>query len=211
MQHPSQSAFANSPDRCPTRRRPKCCRSGLLQQLFFLMEAYDGLSGAIGERPGFTGHWASGLTTACSLGYRDANRVLSTQLVDAVQLIADPTELPAPVDGDRGFGNLDKAKLFARTLRQRGPAGAPLNASRSPTINSFLEHHHLTDIDESSGRARPRIRLFYGIDVKCVFDRKALPLFEKQLAGFDEFSCLSGCYDLTKAEERFLSKQIADR
>jgi len=37
-------------------------------ELSFLMEAHDGLSGAIAERAGFKGLWASGLSISCSLG-----------------------------------------------------------------------------------------------------------------------------------------------
>src|SRR3569833_4355578 len=74
------------------------------RELSFLMEAHDGLSGAIAEQAGFRGVWASGLSISCALGYCDVNEVLWTQVVDAVERIVDSTELPVLVDGVCGFG-----------------------------------------------------------------------------------------------------------
>ena len=125
------------------------------QQLCFLMEAHDGLSAAIAERAGFRGLWASGLSIACSLGYRDANEASWTQVVDAVERIVDSTELPVLVDGDSGFGNFNNARLLARKLRQRGAAGVALEDKGFPKMNSFVgDQHPLADVDEFSGRLR---------------------------------------------------------
>ncbi|WFU45244.1 isocitrate lyase/phosphoenolpyruvate mutase family protein [Bradyrhizobium sp. CB82] len=119
------------------------------------MEAHDGLSGAIAQRAGFKGLWASGLSIASSLGYRDANEASWSQLVDVVERIVDSTELPVLVDGDSGFGNFNNARLLARKLRQRGAAGVALQDSRFPKMNSFVgERHAIADIDEFSGRLR---------------------------------------------------------
>ncbi|WP_426426353.1 phosphoenolpyruvate mutase [Bradyrhizobium genosp. A] len=119
------------------------------------MEAHDALSGAIASRAGFKGLWASGLSIASSLGYRDANEASWSQLVDVVERIVDSTELPVLVDGDGGFGNFNNARLLARKLRQRGAAGIALEDSCFPKINSFVgDRHPLADIDEFSGRLR---------------------------------------------------------
>ncbi|WP_028351393.1 phosphoenolpyruvate mutase [Bradyrhizobium murdochi] len=125
------------------------------RELSFLMEAHDALSGVIAKRAGFKGLWASGLSIACSLGYRDANEASWNQLVDVVERIVDSTELPVLVDGDGGFGNFNNARLLARKLRQRGAAGIALEDSCFPKMNSFVgDRHPLADIDEFSGRLR---------------------------------------------------------
>ncbi len=130
--------------------RAQVCSSS---ELSFLMEAHDGLSAAIAERAGFKGLWASGLSIACSLGYRDANEASWSQLV--VERIVDSTELPVLVDGDGGFGNFNNARLLARKLRQRGAAGVALEDSCFPQMNSLVgDRHPLADIDEFSGRLR---------------------------------------------------------
>lgn len=91
-----------------TRRSPieelraEICSNG---ELSYLMEAHDGLSARNAERPGFKGLWASGLSIASSLGFRDANEASWSQLVESVERIVDSTELPVLVDGDGGFGN----------------------------------------------------------------------------------------------------------
>ncbi|MGY4304162.1 phosphoenolpyruvate phosphomutase [Bradyrhizobium sp. USDA 4369] len=123
--------------------------------LTFLMEAHDGLSSAVAERAGFKGLWASGLSIACSLGYRDASEASWTQLVDVVERMADSTRLPMLVDGDSGFGNFNNARLLARKLRQRGAAGVALEDKQFPKMNSFIgDCHPLADTNEFSGRLR---------------------------------------------------------
>nr|WP_253075629.1 MULTISPECIES: isocitrate lyase/phosphoenolpyruvate mutase family protein [unclassified Bradyrhizobium] len=73
------------------------------------------------ERSGFKGLWASGLSIASSLGFRDANEASWSQLVESVERIVDSAELPVLVDGDGGFGNFNPASLhasFARLARR---------------------------------------------------------------------------------------------
>ncbi|WP_449382500.1 isocitrate lyase/phosphoenolpyruvate mutase family protein [Bradyrhizobium sp. UFLA05-112] len=91
--------------------RPQVCSN---DDLSFLMDAHDGLPGAIAQRAGFKGLWASG-----SLGYRDANEASWSQLVEVVERIVGSTELLVLVDGDSGFGNLNNARLLARRVGSR--------------------------------------------------------------------------------------------
>lgn len=124
-------------------------------ELDFLMEAHDALSAAIVERAGFGGLWASGLSIASSLGFRDANEASWTQVVDVVERMADATTIPILVDGDSGFGNFNNARLAALKLFQRGAAGICLEDKGFPKMNSFVgERHPLADIAEFSGRLR---------------------------------------------------------
>ncbi|MGY3131147.1 phosphoenolpyruvate phosphomutase [Bradyrhizobium sp. USDA 4501] len=157
MQDQPHSILANHPERSAdlsiaAQLRSEICSSS---QLSFLMEAHDGLSAAIAERAGFKGLWASGLSIACSLGYRDANEASWSQLADAIERIVDSTQLPVLVDGDGGFGNFNNARLLARKLHQRGAAGVTLEDSCFPKMNSFVGNRHpLADVDEFCGRLR---------------------------------------------------------
>ncbi|SCB55668.1 phosphoenolpyruvate mutase [Bradyrhizobium shewense] len=137
--------------RADALRREVCSST----ELSFLMEAHDGLSAAIAQRAGFKGLWASGLSIACSLGYRDANEASWSHLVDAVERIVDSSQLPVLVDGDGGFGNFNNARLLARKLCERGVAGIALEDSCFPKLNSFVGNRHpLADVDEFCGRLR---------------------------------------------------------
>ncbi|WFU37092.1 phosphoenolpyruvate mutase [Bradyrhizobium brasilense] len=132
-------------------RAQVCCSS----EISFLMEAHDGLSAAIAGRAGFKGLWASGLSIASSLGYRDASEASWSQLAGVVERIVDSSQLPVLVDGDGGFGNFNNARLLARKLRQCGAAGVALEDSCFPKTNSLLGNRHpLADVDEFSGRLR---------------------------------------------------------
>ncbi|WP_409997250.1 phosphoenolpyruvate mutase [Bradyrhizobium cosmicum] len=157
MKRQPKSVLANGPDRCTASSPAEMLRAQVCSnlELSVLMEAHDGLSAAIAERAGFKGLWASGLSIACSLGYRDVNEASWSQLVDAVERIVDSTKLPVLVDGDGGFGNFNNARLLARKLRQRGAAGVALEDSCFPKMNSLIgDRHPLADIDEFSGRLR---------------------------------------------------------
>lgn len=124
-------------------------------ELEFLMEAHDALSAAVVQRSGFKGLWASGLSIASSLGFRDANEASWTQVVEAVERMADVTTVPILVDGDSGFGNFNNARLAALKLFQRGAAGICLEDKGFPKMNSFVgDRHPLADIKEFSGRLR---------------------------------------------------------
>jgi phosphoenolpyruvate phosphomutase len=124
-------------------------------RLGFLMEAHDALSAAVVQRCGFEGLWASGLSIASSLGFRDANEASWTQVVEVVERMADVTNIPILVDGDSGFGNFNNARLAALKLYQRGAAGICIEDKAFPKMNSFIGGRHaLADIAEFSGRLR---------------------------------------------------------
>ncbi|WP_315766432.1 MULTISPECIES: phosphoenolpyruvate mutase [unclassified Bradyrhizobium] len=176
MQPQKQSVVANGHDhhaatRVADKLRDQICSN---RDLTFLMEAHDGLSGAIAERAGFKGLWASGLSISCALGYRDANEASWTQLVDVVERMVDSTDLPVLVDGDSGFGNFNNARLLARKLQQRGAAGLALEDKGFPKMNSFVgDRHPLADTGEFSGRLRA-VRDTVGDDLVLVARIEAL-------------------------------------
>jgi len=124
-------------------------------ELSFLMEAHDALSAAVAERAGFKGLWASGLSIASSLGYRDANEASWTQVADAVERMADSVSIPILVDGDSGFGNFNNARIAASKLWQRGASGICLEDKGFPKLNSFVgDRHPLAEAAEFCGRLK---------------------------------------------------------
>ncbi|MFC7475030.1 phosphoenolpyruvate mutase [Dankookia sp. GCM10030260] len=121
----------------------------------FLMEAHDGLSAKIVEEAGFRGIWASGLTMSASLGLRDSNEASWTQVLDALEYMADATSLPILVDGDTGHGNFNNVRRFVRKLGERGLAGVCIEDKLFPKTNSFIgEGQALADVEEFCGRIK---------------------------------------------------------
>ena len=136
----------------PTRKLRELMTSS---ELTFLMEAHDGMSAAIAREAGFAALWASGLSISSALGYRDANEASWSDLVHAVERMADASHLPILVDGDSGFGNFNNARILAGKLLKRHAAGLCLEDKGFPKMNSFVgDRHPLADIDEFSGRLR---------------------------------------------------------
>jgi phosphoenolpyruvate phosphomutase len=153
--HPSLSgrqAAAHHATKIPSQLRTLVCDGS---KLSFLMEAHDALSAAIAEHAGFEGLWASGLSIASTLGFRDANEASWTQVVDTVERMADATAMPILVDGDSGFGNFNNARLAALKLWQRGAAGMCLEDKGFPKMNSFIgDRHPLAEMTEFCGRLK---------------------------------------------------------
>jgi phosphoenolpyruvate phosphomutase len=125
------------------------------EQLEFVMSAHDGSSARIVERAGFPAIWASGLSIATTLGARDNNEISWTQLVDAVEVIADSTSIPIIVDGDTGFGDFNNARRLVRKLCHAGAAGVCIEDKLFPKENSFVgDAHQLADVDEFCAKLR---------------------------------------------------------
>ncbi|MGA7806674.1 phosphoenolpyruvate mutase [Bradyrhizobium sp.] len=149
---PRRPYTATGAGEVPTLLRALVCDS---RELSFLMEAHDALSAVIAEHAGFEGLWASGLSIASTLGYRDANEASWTQVVETVERMADATSKPILVDGDSGFGNFNNARLAALKIWQRGAAGMCLEDKGFPKMNSFVgDRHPLADIKEFCGRLK---------------------------------------------------------
>jgi phosphoenolpyruvate phosphomutase len=124
--------------------------------LTFLMEAHNGLSARIVEEAGFEAIWASGLTLSASQGVRDSNEASWTQVLEAIEFMADATHIPILVDGDTGHGNFNNVRRFVTRLENRGAAGVCLEDKHFPKTNSFVnaEQQALADIEEFSGRIK---------------------------------------------------------
>jgi phosphoenolpyruvate phosphomutase len=123
--------------------------------LGFLMEAHNALSAKIVEEFRFEGIWASGLTIATTLGFRDCNEASWTQVLDVVETMADVTTIPILLDGDSGFGNFNNVRLLVRKLCQRGVAGICLADKPFPKLNSLVgDLQPLAAVDEFCGKIK---------------------------------------------------------
>lgn len=122
----------------------------------FICEAHNGISAKIVEEAGFSGIWASGLSISAQYGVRDNNEASWSQVLDAVEFMADATEIPILVDGDTGFGNFNNFRKFVRKLEQVGASGVCIEDKLFPKKNSFIDGHkqELADIGEFCGKIR---------------------------------------------------------
>lgn len=126
------------------------------RELAFLMEAHNGLSARIVEEARFSGVWASGLALSAAFGVRDCNEASWTQVLEAVEFMADATTLPILLDGDTGYGDFNNLRRLVAKLEQRGVAGVCIEDKVFPKSNSFIagEQQALADIDEFCGKIR---------------------------------------------------------
>ena len=136
-----------------TRALRQLLNSGSLE---FIMEAHNGLSARIVEEAGFAGIWASGLAVSAAFGVRDSNEASWTQVLEAVEFMADATSVPILLDGDTGYGNFNNLRRLVTKLESRGVAGVCIEDKLFPKTNSFIdgERQPLADIDEFCGKIR---------------------------------------------------------
>jgi len=124
------------------------------QQVEFLMEAHSGLSARIAEEAGFQGLWGSGLSLSAAMGVRDNNEASWTQVLEAVEYMADATSVPILLDADTGYGNFNNARRLVRKLESRGVAAMCIEDKLFPKTNSFIrgEAQPLAEIGEFAGK-----------------------------------------------------------
>lgn len=137
--------------------RNKAFRKELLsRETSFICEAHNGLSAKIVEESGFSGIWASGLSISAQYGLRDNNEASWSQVLDAVEFMADASTIPILVDGDTGFGNFNNFRKFVRKLEQVGASAVCIEDKLFPKKNSFIDGHkqELADIEEFCGKIR---------------------------------------------------------
>jgi len=123
-------------------------------RLEFLMEAHSGLAARIAEEAGFEGLWGSGLSISAAMGVRDNNEASWTQVLEAVEFMADAARIPILLDADTGYGNFNNARRLVRKLESRGVAAMCIEDKLFPKTNSFIrgEAQPLAEIEEFAGK-----------------------------------------------------------
>jgi phosphoenolpyruvate phosphomutase len=122
----------------------------------FMLEAHSGLSARIVEEAGFSGIWASGLALSAQHALRDNNELSWTQVIDALEFMADATSIPILLDGDTGYGDFNTMRRLVGKLEQRNVAGVCIEDKLFPKTNSFIqgEKQALEDIDTFCGKIK---------------------------------------------------------
>lgn len=139
------------------QRRTTTLRSHLFGPALHLFAGvHDALSARIAEEAGFSGLWASGLGISAQLGLRDANEASWTQVVEAVDHMAEATRVPVLVDGDTGWGDFNNVRRFVAKLEARGAAGVCIEDKVFPKMNSFQSNGReaLAQVGEFCSRLR---------------------------------------------------------
>ncbi|CCG88052.1 phosphoenolpyruvate mutase [Erwinia piriflorinigrans] len=119
------------------------------------MEAHNGLSAKIVEQVGFEAIWASGLSMSAAMGLSDRNEASWSQVINALEQMADNTHIPILVDGDSGFGNYLNVIRFVKKLKQINIFAMCIEDKMFPKINSFIgENQPLAPISEFCNKIR---------------------------------------------------------
>jgi phosphoenolpyruvate phosphomutase len=143
------------PPAVPATRHEVLRRLLTAPELFFLMEAHDGMSARIADAAGFPVIWASGLSISTALGIRDSDEASWSQTLSVVSRIVDASNVPVVVDGDTGYGNFNSARRFVRQAELIGASAVCLEDKVFPKMNSFVgDNHQLAPVGEFCGKLR---------------------------------------------------------
>ncbi|ULR30665.1 phosphoenolpyruvate mutase [Dickeya fangzhongdai] len=119
------------------------------------MEAHNGLSAKIVEHAGFEAIWASGLSISAAMGLSDRNEASWSQVINALEQMADNTSIPILVDGDSGFGNYLNVMRFVKKLKQININAVCIEDKMFPKVNSFIgENQALAPVNEFCNKIR---------------------------------------------------------
>ncbi|MBW1213774.1 phosphoenolpyruvate mutase [Pantoea allii] len=119
------------------------------------MEAHNGLSAKIVEHAGFEAIWASGLSISAAMGLSDRNEASWSQVINALEQMADNTSIPILVDGDSGFGNYLNVMRFVKKLKQININAMCIEDKMFPKVNSFIgENQALAPVSEFCNKIR---------------------------------------------------------
>lgn len=119
------------------------------------MEAHNGLSAKIVEHAGFEAIWASGLSISAAMGLSDRNEASWSQVINALEQMADNTSIPILVDGDSGFGNYLNVMRFVKKLKQININAVCIEDKMFPKVNSFIgENQTLAPVNEFCNKIR---------------------------------------------------------
>ncbi len=137
--------------------------------LSFLPQAPDESPGVSDELAGFKRFKASGLSIACSLRYRSAQKRLMERAGQGDRTQSDSPARTVLADGDCGFTTFNNTQLRMHTFRPRSAGGAAPAENGLPMLKSFVaDRRALVDIGEFSGRlGAARIRGSCGINLEC--------------------------------------------
>ena len=124
------------------------------ENLEYLLEAHNAISGKIVEETGFKGIWASSLTISASMGARDCNEISWSDIVNEVWKICDNTSIPVLLDMDTGYGDFNNARYILKKCEKVGIAGICIEDKIFPKMNSFVngEKQQLANIKEFCGK-----------------------------------------------------------
>jgi len=88
------------------------------------------------------------------MGVRDNNEASWTQVLEAVEFMADAARIPILLDADTGYGNFNNARRLVRKLESRGVAAMCIEDKLFPKTNSFIrgEAQPLAEIEEFAGK-----------------------------------------------------------
>ncbi len=109
---------------------------------------FDGLSGLLAKKAGFSVLYASGGAIARAAGFPDLNLLTMTEVCSVISQIVCVTQLPVIADADTGFGNALNVSRTVREFEKTGVAGLHFEDQAFPKRCGHLNDKTIISSDE---------------------------------------------------------------
>lgn len=110
--------------------------------------AYDGITGMLAERVGFSAVYMTGAGTAAAQGFPDYGLISLTEMTANVERISRSISVPLIADADTGYGNELNVVRTIREFERHGAAGVHLEDQTFPKRCGHLDNKQLVPLDE---------------------------------------------------------------
>jgi 2,3-dimethylmalate lyase len=130
----------------------------LAEEILAIPVAHDPLCAKIIERAGFKTVGCGGYaTSAALLGAPDIELLTMTEMVEAVERIADAVDLPVWADGDDGHGNVTNVARTVKLFEKAGAVSLMLEDQSFPKRCGHMSGKHVIPIDEFVAKIRAAV------------------------------------------------------
>ncbi len=130
----------------------------LAKEILPIPFAHDPLCAKIIERAGFKVVGCGGYATSAALvGGPDIELLTLTEMVDAVERMADAVDLPVFADGDNGHGNTNNVHRTVKLFEKAGAATLMLEDQVAPKRCGHMSGKHVVPADEFVAKIRAAV------------------------------------------------------
>jgi 2-methylisocitrate lyase-like PEP mutase family enzyme len=123
----------------------------------------DGLQARIAAQAGFEAIYMTGFGVAASRGLPDVGLLSATEMINAVQILADSVEVPLICDADTGYGNALNVQRTVRAYERAGASAMHIEDQVWPKRCGFLQGKEVIPLSEMLSKVKAAVDASTGI------------------------------------------------
>ncbi len=117
----------------------------------------DGLQARIAAQAGFEAVYMTGFGTAASRGLPDVGLLSATEMINAVQFLADSVDVPVICDADTGYGNALNVQRTVRAYERAGASAMHIEDQVWPKRCGFLQGKEVIPLSDMLSKVKAAV------------------------------------------------------